>query len=51
MKNKSEMVYEFMLALVTNDSFCMGAEDDPKFIYDYAVQMVNVFLANNRHEI
>ena len=43
MTTRQEMIYKFMLALVTNDSFCMGAEDDPKFIYDYAEKMVDTF--------
>jgi hypothetical protein len=44
MKTRDELILDFMLALVQNESFCAGAEDDPVMIYEYAAKFVDVYL-------
>jgi hypothetical protein len=44
MKNREELILDFMLALVQNDSFCCGAEDDPALVYQWAAKFVDAYL-------
>jgi|APCry1669188970_1035186.scaffolds.fasta_scaffold114597_3 hypothetical protein len=44
MKTRQELILDFMLALVQNENFCAGAEDDPQTIYEYASKFVDVYL-------
>lgn len=46
MKHREELILDFMLALTMNSSFCIGAEDDPKLIYEYASKLVDEYLKN-----
>ena len=44
MKTRHELILDFMLALVQNESFCAGAEDDPAMIYEYAAKFADAYL-------
>lgn len=44
MKTMEELILEFMLALVGNDAICLGAEDDPKWVADYARKLANAYI-------
>jgi hypothetical protein len=44
MKTKQEMIYDFVLALLANPAICVGSEDDPKWILNYASNMAQMYL-------
>jgi len=44
MKTRQEMIYDFVLALLANPAICVGSEDDPKWIMNYASNMANIYL-------
>ena len=44
MKTKQEMMYDFIIALLQNPAVCVGSEDDPKWILNYASNMAQMYL-------
>jgi hypothetical protein len=44
MKTRQELIYDFMLALCENSAVCVGSEDDPKWILEYAGKLADIYL-------
>jgi len=44
MKTRQEMVYELLLSLASNNSICIGSDDDPKWLVEYAGKLADAYL-------
>jgi len=41
---RDELILNFMMALTGNQSICVGSEEDPQWIVEYAEKLADAFL-------
>jgi hypothetical protein len=45
MKTRQEIMYDILLALASNNAVCIGSDEDPKWLVEYAQKIADAYLA------